>query len=55
MFAPVRTCSISRNIQCERKQYGLKHRVVSSIHTDMGDTLTSVAIQVLPNDPIFNL
>ena len=54
-FAPVRTRSIGRNIQGKRKQYGLTHRVTSTIHAAMGDTLTRVNIQVLLNDSTFKL
>ena len=45
-LAPETTQSIGRNIQAERKQYGLKHRVTSTIHAAMGDTLTRVAIKI---------
>ena len=45
-IAPIRTQKISNYIQAQRKQYALKHRVTSTIHAAMGDTLKRVAIQV---------
>ena len=54
-LAPENTQSIGRNIQAERKQYGLKHRVTSTIHAAMGDTLVRVAIEVQRNDLNYKL
>ena len=54
-LAPETTQSIGRNIQAERKQYGLKHRVTSTIHAAMGDTLVRVAIEVQRNNPNYKL
>ena len=45
-IAPIRTHKISVYIQAQRKQYALKHRVTSTIHAAMGDTLKKVAIQI---------
>lgn len=54
-LAPENTQSIGSNIQAERKQCGLKHRVTSTIHAAMGDTLVIVAIEVQRNDPNYKL
>ena len=53
--APERTQSIKGNIQAQRKQYGLKHRVTGTIHAAMGDTLFSMATEISRNDPNFRL
>ena len=45
-IAPIRTQGISRYLQAQRKQYGLKHRVTSTIHSAMGDALNKVEIQL---------
>ena len=45
-LAPVRTQAISRYKQAQRSQYGLKHRITSTIHASMGDTLSKVAMQI---------
>ena len=39
---PERTRSLKNNIQAKRKQYGLRHRVKSTIHSAMGDTMISM-------------
>ena len=54
-IAPERTQSIGADIQAQRKQYGLKHRVTSTIHAAMGDTLSRVAIEVSRNNSSFEL
>ena len=54
-IAPERIHSIGRNLQAQRKQYGLKHRVTSTIHAAMGDTLSRVAIEISRNDSSFRL
>ena len=50
-----RTHLINGRIQCQRKQYGLKHRVTSTIHVCMGDTLHKVDIEISYNDPYYKL
>ena len=45
----------SHNIQSRRKQYGLKHRVTSTIHAAMGDTLCRMATEVSRTDPNFSV
>ena len=52
-MAPERTTSIGYNIQTQRKQYGLKYRVTSTIHAAMGDTLSRVAIEISNNNSSF--
>ena len=45
-IAPMRTQAINRYLQAQRKQYALKHRVTSTMHAAMGDTLNKVAMQL---------
>ena len=52
-IAPILTQAISRYLQAQRKQYALKHRVTSTIHASMGDTLNKVAMQI--TDAMFKL
>ena len=52
-LAPNRTQSVNRYKQAQRTQYGLRHRVTSTIHAAMGDTLSKVAIQI--TDSMFEL
>ena len=54
-IAPERIHNIGRNLQAQRKQYGLKHRVTSTIHVAMGDTLSRVPIEISRNDSSFKL
>jgi hypothetical protein len=54
-LAPERTQFLSGDLQAQRRQYGLKHRVTSTIHAAMGDTLTKVAIEISKDDPSFQL
>ena len=54
-LAPERTIEIGHNIQSQRQQYGLKHRVTSTIHAAMGDTLSQVAIEISRNKSSFSL
>ena len=44
--APERTYKVQGNVQARRKQYGLKHRVSSTIHEGMGATLIRAAMQI---------
>lgn len=44
--SPVRTQNLGQTVQATRKQYGLKHRVTSTIHAAMGDTLPSMATEI---------
>ena len=45
-LAPQRTQFLTNNYQAKRKQYGLKHRVTSTIHAAMGDTLSYMATEI---------
>jgi predicted GIY-YIG superfamily endonuclease len=45
-IAPGRTQYLGGGIQSKRKQYGLKHHFTSTIHAAMGDTLSSMAIEI---------
>ena len=45
-LAPQRTQFLTNNCQAKRKQYGLKHRVTSTIHAAMGDTLSYMATEI---------
>ena len=49
------TQSLKNSIQGERKQYGLKPYVSSTIHGAMGDTLQFMAIQISTQDSNFSL
>ena len=53
--APERMCIISNNVQAQRKQYGLKHRVTSTIHAAMGDTLPIMATEISRNVSNFKM
>lgn len=44
--APARAQYLSDNVQAIRKQYGLRHRISSTIHAAMGDTLKSMATEI---------
>ena len=54
-IAPERTVPLKRDIQAKRKQYGLRHRVTSTIHAAQGETLSSMATEISLNDPLFRL
>ena len=54
-IAPERTQYLAGNIQAKRKQYGLKHRLASTIHEAMGDTLPSVATEVSFSNSNFSM
>lgn len=44
--SPEKVYKVSQHVQAQRRQYGLKHRVTSTIHASMGDTLIKVAIEI---------
>ena len=46
---------VSGGIQATRKQYGLKHRVTSTIHACMGDTLPKIAIELSLSESEYKL
>ena len=45
-ISPTHTQMLHNNMQGRRKQYGLRHRVTSTIHAAMGDTLTKMATEI---------
>lgn len=49
--------SLSHGIDAKRRQYGLRHRIASTIHAAMGQDLEYVVTKVTDksNDPIYNL
>ena len=53
--APERTQSTPDNLRAQRRQYGLKHRVTSTIHVSMGDTLYEVAMEISDIDNSYKL
>ena len=53
--APERPCQVRNNLQGIRKQYGLKHFVSGTLHSLMGDTLTSMATEISTRNSNFNL
>ena len=54
-IAPQRTQFLANNCQAKRKQYGLKHRVTSTIHAAMGDTLSHMATEISRTDGNFKM
>ena len=52
---PERPIFLSRIMQGQRKQYGLKHRVTGTIHAAMGDTYESMATMISETDKDFGL
>eukprot|EP00957_Ditylum_brightwellii_P196354 14960334-Ditylum_brightwellii.AAC.1 len=44
-MASIRTQAINKYQQAQKDQYAIQHRVTSTIHAAMGDTLAKVAIQ----------
>lgn len=50
-----RTRSLKGNLRGKRKQYGLQHRLTSTIHAAQGETFALVATEISENDPDFNL
>ena len=53
--APERTISVQANLKGQRKQYGLKPHVTSTVHSSMGDTLDSIATEISTHDANFRL
>ena len=54
-IAPQYSNGFDGHIQAKRKQYGLRHRVASTIHNAMGDTLPSVAIEISQQNSNFKM
>ena len=44
--SPDRTYSVQMNMRGQRRQYGLKHHVTSTVHATMGDTLHKIVTTV---------
>ena len=45
-MSPIRSHITSRNMRGQRKQYGLKHHVTSTVHASMGDTLNKIVTEI---------
>eukprot|EP00957_Ditylum_brightwellii_P189197 14401587-Ditylum_brightwellii.AAC.1 len=54
-LAPEWVQSVRYNLQAQQKKYGLKHRVTSTIHVAMGDTLSRAAIEISRDNTSFQL
>ena len=52
---PQRSHRLPNNIQAQRKQYGLKHRVTSTIHTAMGGTFPIMATEISRDNSSYNM
>ena len=46
-MAPVRPKKINNYIQDQQKQYGIKHRVMATIHSEMGGMIKNVALWIV--------
>ena len=44
--SPKRSYNVGLNMRGERRQYGLKYHVTSTVHASMGDTLTKLATEI---------
>ena len=53
--APEKTISAGYRIQTQRRQYGLKHRVFSTVHASMGNTENKVATEISDTISTFKL
>ena len=53
--APERTIVLKNSIQGKRKQYGLRHRVINTIHGAQGETLPEMATEISAANPNFNV
>ena len=54
-IAPENTYSVQGNLKAQRKQYGLKPNVTSTVHASMGDTLIKIATEISHNDSNYKL
>ena len=54
-IAPENTYSVQGNLKAQRKQYGLKPHVTSTVHASMGDTLVKIATEVSSHDSNYKL
>ena len=53
--SPERTYSVQMNMRGQRRQYGLKHHVTSTVHATMGDTLHMIVTTVSNQDCEYQL
>ena len=53
--SPIKTNSVQGNLKAQRKQYGLKPYVTSTVHASMGDTLQTIATEVSFENAEFRL
>ena len=53
--SPERTHNMQFNMRGQRKQYGLKHHVTSTVHATMGDTLNKIATEISDETNEFRL
>jgi hypothetical protein len=54
-LSPERIHYIGEMMQAKRQQYGLKHRIATTIHASMGQDLSNVVTKVSSTDPKFSL
>jgi len=52
---PQRTHTASMNMRGQRKQYGLKHHVTSTVHASMGDTLHKIVTEISTQENEYSL
>ena len=54
-IAPERPQNVNMNMRGERRQYGLKHHLTSTVHASMGDTLNSLVTEISNQNDDFRL
>ena len=54
-MCPERTHAVPMNMRCQRKQYGLKHHLTSTVHASMGDTLHKIVTEISSESNDFRL
>ena len=54
-IAPERSHCVGNNMRGQRRQYGLKHHVTSTVHACMGDTLKKIVTEISNEKNEFNL
>ena len=53
--APERKYSVQMSMRAQRRQYGLKHHVTSTVHASMGDTLNKIVTEISTEDNEYRL
>ena len=53
--SPENKYSVQNNMRGQRRQYGLKHHVTSTVHATMGDTLHKIVTSVSTQDGEYQL